>query len=344
MVGASTRATAQTQITQVHVFSDVSLDLNDDASIAKAFALSPSSPRIAHLRRLLMALSRNAAMKQVLDDATNPAKPSGFELAKGRLGGVAGDLLQHGLPRLDDRDLLRYRALAKKDFLLTGTRDCPPNRSRQLKNGAEHPELVEPDWETMLDVWTLAVDAVNNRRPVLPVTDEQFEEAKRVAAEAMSDEDRAALSGLRLKESTTVTCADIAMLERLPVEAPPDASVILMRRLFAIHASASFAGRTYRAGESLQYPAEAIRANVTGDQTIRISVDAVGKVTEIKVVDSHFTPSIIARTDGTTITTSALFEREIVAYLQVAGHPPRVKDGRPVAADFEFPIKWQLED
>ncbi|MGI9024501.1 MAG: energy transducer TonB [Burkholderiaceae bacterium] len=127
------------------------------------------------------------------------------------------------------------------------------------------------------------------------------------------------------------------------LDAPPDASLVLMREYLATYASLTMATHTYRIDESLQYPHEAKRADVNGTQTIRMHVDANGKVTRVETIASQLTPTTIARVDGTTIASRDLFEREVAAYMQVAGYPPRVKNGKPVATVFELPIVWQLE-
>ncbi|MGI9024502.1 MAG: hypothetical protein ACR2GP_02795 [Burkholderiaceae bacterium] len=184
MACASGAVSAQTPTTHRYVFSDLELDLDNDASIANAFALSPSSSSLAHLRSLLLALSKNAAMNQAMDDATDPARPSRFDLARARLGGVAWELFQHGLRRLDDGDPLRYRALARKDVVVVEVPGCAMDRSRQLKRVAENPERSQSDWEAMLDIWTLAVTAVNAHRAIVPVTREQIEGARIAAVTA----------------------------------------------------------------------------------------------------------------------------------------------------------------
>ena len=89
------------EIARPHVFrfADRTVDIDDDASVASAFALDANSRLVSHIKPLLAAVTVNRAAKPSLADAINPAHRYPFNTALHWLDSVASAVFVHGLRR-----------------------------------------------------------------------------------------------------------------------------------------------------------------------------------------------------------------------------------------------------
>jgi hypothetical protein len=93
---------------------------------------------------------------------------------------------------------------------------------------------------------------------------------------------------------------------------------------------------------SVHYPELALRKNVQGKTMARISIDAAGNATDVKIVDDTLVPASITSGDGRVYTSKDLFAEMLENYFKAGKFPAQQDQAKPSPFDIEF--VWRLHD
>lgn len=94
--------------------------------------------------------------------------------------------------------------------------------------------------------------------------------------------------------------------------------------------------------ESVHYPELPFRKHVQGKTTARISVDAAGNVTDVKIIDDALAPASVTSGDGRVFASKELFQAMLQNYFKAGKFPARQDQGKSNSFDLAF--VWQLGD
>ena len=93
----------------------------------------------------------------------------------------------------------------------------------------------------------------------------------------------------------------------------------------------------------LEYPREAMAAEVTGSMLVKIWVDAKGRANKVQVVERNFNKDFIVTPEGARITVEEMFDPVVSVYYKAGRFALRFKDSMPQPYIVHVPLDWKLE-
>jgi hypothetical protein len=325
---------------RVFQLADMKLDLDDERSIAVAADLDPRSPLVPGMRRLFIAFAANGTVQPIIAHATDPSAPWRAAKLVGAIRSYAFEIVVHGLRRLDDDTLLAIRPILAKAMIEKRPENCPQAVLSAL-SGKIPPEIAPDELLALLDVATLAVDAMNRHRPVIDKSDDEKGRGTDEAAEALSDDEALQYTAAFASSAPAEGCKMLAVTTKLYLS-PSTRSTAPMREYLSTLVVAAERPKQYAPGDSLDYPRPGGRVGAEGTQRVEVKVDSDGRVTAVKVTMASFEPATLTLADGTEIPTAQIFEKEVDAWVRARSFKDKIKDSTRTETTFAFPVNWKM--
>jgi hypothetical protein len=95
--------------------------------------------------------------------------------------------------------------------------------------------------------------------------------------------------------------------------------------------------------EELEYPRLAAEVSLEGEVDVLTTIDAYGKIKDMKILNSNFNYSAVYLRDGTLKNSTDIFHPLALKFINSMVFEPAKENGEPVEIEIVMPIQWKIK-